>query len=106
MTIFFLNHEITIYRNRRIGSSHRFTMSATFTSYMADIQPASTSRLEMSNGRFGAVFTGFVASTVNIKENDQVVTEDGKRYSVQGVAVYEGAGLLDHKELILVSQDA
>lgn len=106
MTIFFKNHEITIYRQRQIGSSGRFNISATFTSYGADIQPASQERLEMSGGRFGATFVAFVDTTADIKENDQIRTEDGKKYSVKGVSRWQGAGLLDHLELILVSQDA
>lgn len=106
MTVFFKNHQITIYRSRRKGSTNKFGMSATFTAYQADIQPASQERIEMVTGRFGATFVAFVDANVNIKENDQVVTEDGKRYAVKGVSHWEGAGLLDHVELILTSQDA
>ena len=57
-------------------------------------------------GRFGATFTGFIDATVDIKEGDYVQTEDGKRYAVKGVQVWQGAGLLDHIELTLTSQDA
>lgn len=81
-------------------------MSATFTAYSADIQPASQQRQEMVGGRFGATFVAFVAATVEIKEGDQVQTTNGKRYSVKGVSDWQGSGLLDHKELILVSEDA
>lgn len=106
MTLFFQNHQITIYRNRKSGSgSYKAALSATFTAYYADIQPASDSRTEFVNGRIGATFTAFVETTVDIKEGDQIVTEDGKHYSVRGVAAWSGAGLLDHKELTLVSQD-
>lgn len=105
MTLFFPNHQITIYRNRKIGSSDRFSMSATYTAYSIDIQPASDQRTEFLNGRIGATFTAYVETTVNIKEGDQIVTEDGKRYSVRGVANWSGAGLLDHKELALAAQD-
>lgn len=105
-SIFFKNHEIQIYRRRRKGNSDRYGMSATFTAYNADIQPASQERTEFIQGRIGTTFTGFVEVTVQIKEGDQVVTEDGKRYSVKGVQIWAGAGLLDYTELILTSQDA
>lgn len=106
MTIYFKNHEIQIYRKRRVGSSNRFTISATFTAFSADIQPATRERIEMFGGRFGAMFTAFVDVSIDVRENDQVVTEDGKKYSVKGVQVWAGAGLLDHKELVLIAQDA
>lgn len=110
MTLFFANHEITIYRRRRKGSSDRYGMSATFTAYQSDIQPASTERSELIAGRIGGVFTAFVDTTVDIKEGDQVHiiggTYDGKVFSVKGVSHWEGAGLLDHTELVLVAQDA
>lgn len=105
MTLFFKNHEIQIYRNRRVGTSDKFSMSATLTVYNADIQPASDQRTEFIGGRIGATFTGFVETNAEIKEGDQIVTEDGKRYSVRGVANWSGAGLLDHKEITLVAQD-
>ncbi len=105
-TLYFDNHEITIFRKRRIGSTNRFAISATYTAYRADIQPATRERVEFFNGRFGAVFTAFVEATVDIRENDQVVTtSDSKRYSVKGVQRWQGAGLLDHLEIVLVSQD-
>lgn len=105
-TIFFKSSEITIYRQRRITGTNRFTMSATFTAYPADIQPASKERTETIDGRFGAVFTAFIDVDVDIKEGDQVVTtSDSKRYSVKGVQKWQGAGLLDHLELVLVAQD-
>lgn len=110
MTLFFQNHQITIYRRRRKGSSDRYAMSATFTAYNADIQPASNERVEMVQGRFGAVYTAFVDATVDIKEGDQAHifggTYNGKVFGVRGVQNWEGAGLLDHIELVLVSQDA
>lgn len=105
MTLFFKNHEIQIYRNRQIGSANRYSMSATYTSYNADIQPASDQRTEFVNGRIGATFTAYVETDVDIKEQDEIRTEDGKRYTVKGVASWSGAGLLSHKELTLVSQD-
>lgn len=104
MTLFFNNSEITIYRQRRVGSTNRFAMSATFTGYPADIQPASRDRTEMAQGRFGKVYTAFIDANVDIKEGDQVVA-NGVRYGVKGVSRWQGAGLLDHQELIIVSQD-
>ena len=106
MTIYFPNHQITIYRRRRKGSADRYAMSATFTGYKTDIQPASQQRTEFVSGSIGTTYTAFVDTTVDIKETDQVVTEDGKRYSVKGVQHWAGSGLLDHTELTLVSQDA
>ncbi len=106
MTLFFQNHQITIYRNRKQLNVDKFSMSATFTAYSVDIQPASDQRTEFVGGRIGATFTAFVDTNVDIKEQDEIRTEDGKRYTVRGVANWSGAGLLDHKELTLVSQDA
>lgn len=105
MNIFFKNAEIQIYRQQRIGNTNRFSVSATYTPYEADIQPAVRERVEMIGGRFGAVYTAYIDASVDIKENDQVRTEDGKRYSVKGVQKWAGAGLLDHIELLLVAQD-
>lgn len=103
-SIYFKSHEITIYRKRRKGSSDRWVMSATFTAKQADIQPAGVERIQMADGRFGSVWQGFVDSGVAIREGDQVVSS-GKRYSVQGVTTWDGAGLISHKELLLVSLD-
>lgn len=105
-SLFFPNHSITIFRQRRIGSSDRYSLSATFTSYFSDIQPASQERTEFIAGRIGTTFTAFVEATVDIKEGDYVHTEDGKKYAVKGVQKWQGAGLLDHIELTLTSQDA
>lgn len=105
-TVFFRNSEITIYRQRRKGSTNRFGMSATYTAYPADIQPAAKERIEMTNGRFGKTYQAFIDASVDIKEGDQVVTTgDSKRYSVTGVSKWSGAGLLDHIELIITAQD-
>ena len=106
MNVFFKNHEITIYRNRKVAGKNQFGMSATLTAYDVDIQPASDQRTQFVGGRIGATFTAFVDSTVGVKEGDQVLTEDGKRYSVRGVANWGQAGLLDHTEITMVSQDA
>lgn len=106
MTIFFASHEITIYRRRRIGATNRYAMSATFTAYNADIQPAGVERIEMVAGRFGSVFDAYVDESVSVREGDQVVdTTTGKRYSVKGVTQWHGASLLGHTQLILVSLD-
>lgn len=107
MTVYFISDEITIMRKRRIGSTHRYSVSATFTAFKADIQPALPERQESAPGRFGAVYTAFIEASVDIKEGDVVkVTDSGKKYAVQGVEKWQGAGLLDHIELTLVSQDA
>lgn len=107
MNIFFDSHEIQIYRKRRIGSTHRYGMSATGTVWAADIQPASPEKQQSINGRFGQVYVGFIDADCDIKEGDQIMIQDtGQRYGVKGVGVWRGAGLLDHKELLLVSQDA
>jgi len=104
MTIFFANEQITIYRSRKIAGADRYAYSATFTGYPADIQPASQERTEFVSGRIGKTFTAFVDSSVDIKEGDEVRTAN-KTYSVKGVSNWSGAGLLDHKELLLTSQD-
>lgn len=109
MTVDFPNHQISIYRNRQINGTNRFTMSATFTPYNADIQPGSSLRQQLVPERWGAVFTAYVDSSDDIQEGDQVRTEDGKIYSVRGVQKWEGGGGfadIDHLELILVAQDA
>lgn len=105
MTLHFPNHSITIYRNRKVTGKDQFGMSATGTAAQIDIQPASDQRAEFVGGRVGATFIAFVEVDTDVKEGDQIVTEDGKRYSVRGVAIWDGAGLLSHKELTLVSQD-
>lgn len=104
-SLFFPSDEIEIYRNRRVANTNRFTMSATYTSYEADIQPATKERIEMFNGRWGTVFTAFVGVSVDIKEGDQVIDARGKKYSVKGVQKWQGAGLLDYTELVLIAQD-
>lgn len=106
MTLFFTSDQIEIYRQRRITGTNRFAMSATFTVYAADIQPASDQRTQFAQGRIGAVFTAFIDATVGAKEGDYlVVTDSGKKYAVKGVKTWQGAGLLDHTELLLVAQD-
>lgn len=106
-TIYFKSHEITIYRKRRIGSTNRFSVSATLTAYQMDIQPETRpERVQMDGSRYGTMWIGFISADVTIKENDEVrVTDTGKVYSVKGVQKWAGAGLLDHQELTLISQD-
>lgn len=106
MTIFFSSSDIQIYRRRRIGSTNRYAISATLTVYNADIQPAQPERIQLEDGRFGTVYETFMDATIDVKEGDQVVDIDtGKRYSVKGIVKWSGAGLLDHQEITLVSQD-
>lgn len=107
MTIYFNTSSIEIFRKRRIGVTNRWAMSATLTSYSADIQPETRpERIEMANGRVGTLWTCFVDSSVDIREGDEVhIIDSDKVYSVKGVIEYSGANLLDHKELTLVSQD-
>src|SRR5688572_5400467 len=111
MTLYFTNANIIILRNRFIGSSYRTSMSATFTAMAADIQPASPERTEFINGRPGHVFTGFVSVDHLIREGDRLVVLNsnhtrGKSYEVRGVNYWQGTGLLDHQELVLVDEDA
>lgn len=110
-TLYFKNSEIIILRSRRIGSTHRVSMSATFTAMPADIQPASPERAGFINGRPGHTFVGFLDTPYLIREGDKVVTLTNshtrdKVYMVKGVSYWQGAGLLDHQELDLVSEDA
>jgi hypothetical protein len=104
MTIFFPSHAITIRRLRSIGSG-KSNYSATFTGYYADIQPVGPDRIDQVNGRLGQTYEAWVDATVNVKEGDQV-DSGGVRYSVKAVNYFHGAGLLDHKYLLLVSQDS
>lgn len=106
MTVFFNSHDIQVYRRRRKANSDRYGMSVTLTVAQADIQPASLERTQASEGRIGAVYDAFVDKSIDIREGDQLVdTATNKRYSVKGVTTWEGAGLLDHKELTLQSVD-
>lgn len=102
--LFFPSHQITIYRRRRVGSTNRYSMSATLTVSPADIQPASVERTQFAEGHFGAVFDAYVEESLDIKEGDQIIT-NGKRYSVKGVSRFEDGGMLPHKQILLVAQD-
>ena len=108
--LFFTNHEIQVYRNRRIGSSDRYTVSATGTILPADITPASLERSEFENTAIGKIYIAYVEVDVNIKEGDEVHIADSsdlndKVFQVKGVSRWEGFGIVDCKELTLVSQD-
>lgn len=103
MTLFFPSHTITIRRLRSAGNG-KSNYSATFTSYMADIQPADPNRVEQAGGRIGAMYEAWVDADVDIKEGDQI-DSGGKRYSVSGIEYFQGAGLLDHKHLMLKAQN-
>lgn len=106
MTLYFPSDQIQVYRQRRKGSTHRYGMSATGTVWDADIQPASPQRIESVQGRFGATFTAFVDVDCDVKEGDQIhIIGDSKVYTVAGINIWRSAGLLDHKELALVSRD-
>lgn len=106
MTLFFSSHDLTIYRHRRIGAHNRFSMSVTLTVVPSDIQPSTPERTAAADGRYGQVWDAYVDSSIDIKEGDQVVdVSTSKRYSVKGVVLWDGAGLLSHKELTLMSMD-
>lgn len=103
MTMYFESHQITIRRLRRT-SGFSSSYSATFTAYYADVQPADVDRVGMvDGGRIGNVYEAWVDPTIDIKEADQIVS-NGYTYSVRSVNEYQGAGLLDHKHLIIVQQ--
>jgi nucleoid-associated protein YejK len=105
MTLFFTNSEISIYRYTKKAGADRYTMSATFTVFLADIQPASQERVEFVQGRIGKTFVAYLDSSIDAKEGDEIRVGT-KVYSVKAVSKWQGAGLLDHVELILTSQDA
>ena len=107
MTLYFKSDQIEIYRKRRIGNTHRYNVSATLTAYNIDIQPENRpDRLQMSGKRFGTQWVGFISVDVDIKEGDEVrVIGTAKKYGVKGVQTWTNAGLLDHIELTLISQD-
>lgn len=103
MTLFFASHTIIIKRARAQGSN-KYTYSATFTAYQADIQPAGPQRTEQVSGRVGLTYEAWMDPSVPVREGD-VLISSGTRYNVKAVETYQGAGLLDSKHLILVSQD-
>ena len=85
-------------------------MSATGTVQPIDITPASLERTEFENSAIGKTYTGYCEQDLNIKEGDEIVVTDtsdlnNKRFSVKGVSRWEGYGIVDCKELTLVSKD-
>lgn len=104
MTVFFQSHQITIRRLRPFGSVKQ-NFSATFTAYPADIQPSGADRTEQGFGRIGSVYEAYVDVLNPVKEGDQIVS-NGVTYSVRAVEKFHSAGLLDHKHLIIVSQNS
>lgn len=104
MTLFFANHQITLKRPRNL-SGIKYTISATGTAYSADIQPQAIERINQSGGRIGKTYDAYVGTECIVLEGDKIVTEDGKSYMVKAVSIYAGAGLLDHKQLIIEAQD-
>lgn len=103
MTIFFPSHSIIIKRYKsRSGIS--LAASATYTGVRADIQPVEGQRLDDLDGRIGRTYEAWCDVEVDVKESDLIVSS-GKTYAVKAVAVWAGAGLLDHKHLIIEAQD-
>lgn len=105
MTVFFQSHSITIRRLRPFGAAKQ-NFSATYTAYQADIQPLGGARVNDVGGRIGKTYEAFVDATVDVREGDQIDDGYGTRYSVKAVSYFHGAGLLDHKYLILESQSS
>lgn len=101
--VYFPSHSIIIRRERNLGGL-KYGYSATFTAYQADIQPVEAERTEFVGGTVGKTYEAFVDPSVSVKEGDQI-SSGGKIYSVSSVSSFQGAGLLDHKSLIIVSQD-
>ncbi len=104
MTIFFPSHSIMIRRLRPFGAAKQ-NFSATYTAYSADIQPLQGQRLNDAGGRIGRTYEAYIDPAIDIREGDQIDSE-GTRYSVKAVMYYHGAGLLDHKQLIIESQNS
>lgn len=102
MTIFFPSHSIIIkrFKNR---SGIRFAASATYTAALADIQATGAVR-DSGSGRIGKTYEAWVDPEVDVLESDLIVSA-GKTYAVKSVSNWQGAGLLDHKYLIIEAQD-
>lgn len=110
MSLFFWNHEVAIYRNRQLGAANKWTMSATGTIELADITPASLERTEFENGPVGKTYVAYMEPGTDVKEGDIIIvrdstTLDSKRYTVKSVSRWEGFGVVDSKELTIVSRD-
>lgn len=105
MNLYFPSHRIII-RRQRNKSGLRYGISATGTVQDLDLQPIEGERVNLVGGQIGKTYEGWLDSTIDVKEGDQIkITDTGKIFSVKAVSLYEGAGLLDHKHLILMSQD-
>ena len=102
--VYFASHQITIRRLRPFGAAKQ-NYSATYTAYGADIQPMQGQRLNDAGGRIGKTYEAYIDPGIDIREGDQI-DSDGTRYSVKAVMYYHGAGLLDHKQLIIESQQS
>lgn len=102
--IFFPSHSITIRRLRPFGAVKQ-NYSATYTAYAADIAPLQGQRLNDAGGRIGRTYEAYIDPSVDVREGDQLLSE-GVIYSVKAVVYYHGAGLLDHKMLIIESQNS
>lgn len=105
MTLYFNSHSIII-RRQRHKSGLRYGFSATGTVQSMDLQPMEIERVNQAGGQIGKMYDAFLDASVDIKEGDQVkVTDTGKTFAVKSVSTFENAGLLDHHQLILISQD-
>lgn len=103
--IFFTSSQIII-RRQKFKSGLRYAFSATGTVQDADIQPMPVERVNQVGGQIGKTYDAFIDSSISIKEGDQIqVVGTTKIYTVKAVTTYSGAGLLDHHQLILMSQD-
>lgn len=106
MTIYFSNAQIQIRRPRVISGTNRSVISATYTAYSADVQPASPERSEIESGQVGKVYIAFVEVDTPVKEGDVIeIIESGKRYRVKDRNKWETGSLLDHIELVLFAED-
>lgn len=103
--LYFASEQITI-RRQRLKSGLRYGFSATGTVHDADLQPVEVERVNLIGGQIGKTYEGYLEASVDVKEGDQIkVTDTGKIFAVKSISTYEGAGLLDHHYLILISQD-
>lgn len=103
MTIFFPSHSIIIKRYKNRGGI-RYAASATYTGVRADIQPVEVERVNNVDGRIGKTYEAWCDVSVDVVESDLIVSS-GKTYAVKSVSTWAGAGLLDHKYLIIEAQD-
>lgn len=103
--IFFNSHQIII-RRQKSKSGLRYGFSATGTVQDIDLQPIESERINLVGGRIGKTYEAWCDASISILEGDQIkVIETGKIFSVKAVSTYQNAELLDHRHLILMSQD-